>query len=172
MLLAAPAMFFWGVGTSTSAGNSIGWTHPQSSAALAVATIVIPALDAFFASRAVERLLDKASIAVNGRAARGSFLCLVIYEKYFELSHICYIWACATSCRGGLQRICGINRGHPQRNSQRIHSVLQSLSRLACFQFDGRAHTEILHSTSRFDYTQPATVSAFLTVLYGYAAVR
>lgn len=62
-LLAAPALFFWGVGTSAVGQESFGWSDSSSSAALAVATIVIPALDAFFASRQIGRYYDKASVA-------------------------------------------------------------------------------------------------------------
>ncbi|CAM9916475.1 unnamed protein product [Pylaiella littoralis] len=60
LLLSAPAMFFWGLGTSTVGDtSSLGWKEPTTSTALAVATIVIPAVDAFFASRRVEQWYDK-----------------------------------------------------------------------------------------------------------------
>eukprot|EP00752_Nemacystus_decipiens_P002733 g2552.t1 len=61
LLLSAPAMFFWGLGTSDIAQdeNGLGWTSSSSAAALAVATIVIPGIDAFFASKKVEQWYDK-----------------------------------------------------------------------------------------------------------------
>ncbi|CAN0111989.1 unnamed protein product, partial [Ectocarpus fasciculatus] len=59
LLLSAPAMFFWGLGTSTVAQGGMGWSESSSAAALAVATIVIPSIDAFFNSRKVEQWYDK-----------------------------------------------------------------------------------------------------------------
>lgn len=51
-LLGAPALFFWGVGTSgESIGGAIGWNEFLSASLLAVATIVIPAVDAFVNSQ-------------------------------------------------------------------------------------------------------------------------
>ena len=58
-LLSAPAIFFWGVATSDIGEDSLDWSKSTSAAALAVATIVIPGLDAFFANRIVEQWLDK-----------------------------------------------------------------------------------------------------------------
>ncbi|CAM9400743.1 unnamed protein product, partial [Laminaria digitata] len=58
-LLAAPAIFFWGVGTSDIGLHTLGWSKTSSAAALAVATIVIPGLDAFFANQRVEQWFDK-----------------------------------------------------------------------------------------------------------------
>eukprot|EP00903_Cladosiphon_okamuranus_P012426 g11642.t1 len=52
-LLGAPALFFWGVGTS-HIGTTFGWSDSTSAASLAVATIVIPATDAFVNSKSVE----------------------------------------------------------------------------------------------------------------------
>lgn len=49
-LLGAPALFAWGIGTS-DIGLTFGWGPSRSAAALAVATIVIPATDAFFNSK-------------------------------------------------------------------------------------------------------------------------
>ena len=59
LLLSAPAFFFWGVGTSDIGEDYWGWTHSSSAAALAVATIVIPGVDAFFANQRVEQQFDK-----------------------------------------------------------------------------------------------------------------
>lgn len=60
LFLSAPAMFFWGLGTSTvGMTHGMGWDDSASAAALAVATIVIPAVDAFFNSRKVEQWYDK-----------------------------------------------------------------------------------------------------------------
>ncbi|CAM9387717.1 unnamed protein product [Ascophyllum nodosum] len=49
--LAIPATFFWGTGTSKIGTYSLNWANSVSAAALAVATIVIPALDSFFSGR-------------------------------------------------------------------------------------------------------------------------
>eukprot|EP00904_Undaria_pinnatifida_P002684 jgi/Undpi1/12416/HiC_scaffold_5.g02088.m1 len=54
-LLSVPAMFFWGIGTSTIGTASLGWGDTTSAAALAVATIVIPAVDSFFAGSGARR---------------------------------------------------------------------------------------------------------------------
>lgn len=62
LLLAAPAMFFWGVGTSEIGETSLDWAATTSAPALAVATIVIPALDSFFASDSVEQWYDKVCV--------------------------------------------------------------------------------------------------------------
>lgn len=51
-LLASPAMFFWGLGTSSIATISFGWADTASAAILGVATIVIPAIDSFFSGPA------------------------------------------------------------------------------------------------------------------------
>lgn len=59
LLLSAPAIFFWGVATSDIGEDSLDWSKSSSAAALAVATIVIPGLDAFFANRRVEQWFDK-----------------------------------------------------------------------------------------------------------------
>lgn len=61
-LLTAPALFFWGLGTSNVAQQSFQWSDPSSSAAMAVATIVIPALDAFFGSQLIGDWYDKVSL--------------------------------------------------------------------------------------------------------------
>lgn len=148
MLLAAPAMFFWGIGTSTSAGNSIGWTHPQSSVALAVATIVIPALDAFSASRAVERWLDKVSIAVNGRIARWRFLrgdlrkCSVSFLVFWGARYI--LPGRAATFLRKKQRT---STAQFTAYSLRIATCRQCS--LCSFQFDVRVHTKISHSMLR-----------------------
>ncbi|CAM9955675.1 unnamed protein product [Scytosiphon promiscuus] len=52
-LLGAPALFFWGIGTS-DIGLTFEWSATRSAAALAVATIIIPAIDAFFNSKSVQ----------------------------------------------------------------------------------------------------------------------
>lgn len=58
---------FWdtrrGLGTSDVA-QDIGWSDSTSAAALAVATIVIPGIDAFFGSKKVEQWYDKVSTKV------------------------------------------------------------------------------------------------------------
>lgn len=60
LFLSAPAMFFWGLGTSNVGDTAgMGWGESATAAALAVATIVIPAVDAFFSSRRVEQWYDK-----------------------------------------------------------------------------------------------------------------
>lgn len=59
MLLAAPAMFFWGVGTSEIGEEVFDWGHTLSATVLAIATIIIPALDAFLNSQSVEHWYDK-----------------------------------------------------------------------------------------------------------------
>ena len=79
-LLSAPAIFFWGIGTSEIGTNSLGWSESTSAAALAVATIVIPGLDAFFANQNVEQWLDKVRNSV----------CLVRHMHLFMLS----AWVC------------------------------------------------------------------------------
>lgn len=53
LLLGFPALFFWGIGTS-DIGLTFGWGPSRSAAALAVATIIVPATDAFFNSKSVE----------------------------------------------------------------------------------------------------------------------
>ncbi|CAN0213218.1 unnamed protein product [Ectocarpus sp. 12 AP-2014] len=53
LLLGCPALFFWGIGTS-DIGLTFGWGPSRSAAALAVATIVVPATDAFFNSKSVD----------------------------------------------------------------------------------------------------------------------
>ncbi|CAM9199768.1 unnamed protein product, partial [Hapterophycus canaliculatus] len=63
-VLALPAMFFWGVGTSKIASNSFGWDETASAAALAVATIVIPALDIYFSGRGARATISVVSIAI------------------------------------------------------------------------------------------------------------
>eukprot|EP00904_Undaria_pinnatifida_P002482 jgi/Undpi1/12234/HiC_scaffold_5.g01910.m1 len=62
LLLGFPAMFFWGIGTS-DIGGTFGWEPALSAAALAVATICIPAVDAFLNSRSVELWYDQANQA-------------------------------------------------------------------------------------------------------------
>lgn len=52
-------MFFWGVGTSSIGSISLGWTATLSSTALAVATIIIPGVDALANSKSLERWFDK-----------------------------------------------------------------------------------------------------------------
>lgn len=53
-----------GLGTSSVGqdGDGLGWSESSSAAALAVATIVIPGIDAFFASKKVEQWYDKVSV--------------------------------------------------------------------------------------------------------------
>eukprot|EP00903_Cladosiphon_okamuranus_P019556 g17986.t1 len=58
VLLGAPAMFFWGVGTST-VGSRLGWSSSLSATSMAAATLVIPAIDSFFNSRRANHLGDK-----------------------------------------------------------------------------------------------------------------
>eukprot|EP00903_Cladosiphon_okamuranus_P012430 g11646.t1 len=59
LFLGAPALFFWGVGITSSIGLEIGWNESLSAALLAVATIVIPAVDAFFNSQQIELWYEK-----------------------------------------------------------------------------------------------------------------
>lgn len=54
-------MFFWGVGTSDIGPTSLGWSPTLSSTTLAVATIVIPAIDSFSHSKSLEEWYDKVS---------------------------------------------------------------------------------------------------------------
>lgn len=54
--LSIPAMFFWGVGTSSIGQNSFKWGETAAAAALAVASIVIPAIDSFFSGPGVQIL--------------------------------------------------------------------------------------------------------------------
>lgn len=70
-LLGAPAMFFWGVGTS-NIGATFGWSESLSATALAVATICIPALDAFFNSKVVEQWYEQVC-----RAGQQTAFCVV-----------------------------------------------------------------------------------------------
>ncbi|CAM9530471.1 unnamed protein product, partial [Sphacelaria rigidula] len=63
ILLSAPALFFWGIGTSDAGKITLGWDQSLSAAALAVATIVIPGVDAFFASQTAIQYLDQWSCA-------------------------------------------------------------------------------------------------------------
>lgn len=62
LMLSAPAMFFWGVGTSDIGQSSLQWSETSSAAALAVATIIIPGLDGFFGSHSVEQWYDKVCV--------------------------------------------------------------------------------------------------------------
>lgn len=62
LLLSAPAIFFWGIGTSDIGQDTLGWSKSAAGAALAVATIVIPGLDAFCANQRVEQWLDKVNM--------------------------------------------------------------------------------------------------------------
>lgn len=59
LALAAPAMFFWGIGTSTIAEDTLSWTSTSTATALAVATIIIPGIDAFTHSKSLERWYDQ-----------------------------------------------------------------------------------------------------------------
>ena len=63
-LLSAPAIFFWGVATSDIGEDSLSWSKSTSAAALAVVTIVIPGLDAFYANPRVEQWLDEVTIGL------------------------------------------------------------------------------------------------------------
>ena len=60
-LLSVPAMFVWGIGTSTIGLSALGWGDTASAAALAVATIVIPAMDSFFAGSDARRCWGRVS---------------------------------------------------------------------------------------------------------------
>jgi len=51
-------MWWWGLGTSNIAQEYFGWSETSSAASLAVATIVIPALDQFFGSHKMEKMYD------------------------------------------------------------------------------------------------------------------
>lgn len=55
-------MFFWGVGTSSIGSQSFDWAETGSAASLAVAIIVIPALDSFFSSSGVREAVDAVSV--------------------------------------------------------------------------------------------------------------
>ena len=61
LVTAAPAMWWWGIGTSRIAQDSFGWSDNLSAASLAVATIVIPALDQFLSSHMIENVYDVVS---------------------------------------------------------------------------------------------------------------
>eukprot|EP00903_Cladosiphon_okamuranus_P016949 g15624.t1 len=59
--LAGPAMFFWGISTSNIGQASFNMSETVSAA---VATIIIPALDSFFASGGARQTFSKVSIAI------------------------------------------------------------------------------------------------------------
>lgn len=59
LILATPAMFFWGIGTSDIAQDSFNWPLTSSAATLAVATLVIPGVDSFLGSYSVEKWYSK-----------------------------------------------------------------------------------------------------------------
>ncbi|CAM9983897.1 unnamed protein product, partial [Scytosiphon promiscuus] len=59
VVLGAPAMFFWGVGTSTVGTTGLGWSSSLSATSMAAATLAIPAVDSFFNSRKAYSLGDK-----------------------------------------------------------------------------------------------------------------
>ncbi|CAM9667909.1 unnamed protein product [Ectocarpus sp. 12 AP-2014] len=59
VLLGAPAMFFWGVGTSTVGQTALGWSSSLSATSMAAATLAIPAVDSFFNSRKASAIGDK-----------------------------------------------------------------------------------------------------------------
>ena len=59
--LSAPAMFVWGVGTSSIFEDGFDWPESRAAAVLAVGTIVIPAVDGFVNSQRVEQWNDKVS---------------------------------------------------------------------------------------------------------------
>ncbi|CBJ30072.1 Kinase, NEK [Ectocarpus siliculosus] len=62
VLLGAPAMFFWGVGTSTVGQTALGWSSSLSATSMAAATLAIPAVDSFFNSRKASAIGDKARL--------------------------------------------------------------------------------------------------------------
>ncbi|CAM9545376.1 unnamed protein product [Pylaiella littoralis] len=74
--LTIPAMFFWGLGTSKIASTSFGWAETAAAAALAVATIVIPALDTYFSGRGARATVSVITIflldLVDGRKAKST----------------------------------------------------------------------------------------------------
>lgn len=72
LMLSAPAMFFWGVGTSDIGQRTLQWSETSSAAALAVATIVIPGLDGFFGSNSVEQWYDKVYLVSITCVQRGT----------------------------------------------------------------------------------------------------
>lgn len=83
-MLSTPAIFFWGIGTSDIGKVSVGVSETSSAAALAVASIVIPGLDASFANQRVEQWLDKvnsAAIAPNGMHSRALLQCVSVRKK-------------------------------------------------------------------------------------------
>eukprot|EP00903_Cladosiphon_okamuranus_P016953 g15628.t1 len=61
-ILAIPAMFFWGLGTSKIAENTFEWPETASAAALAVASIVIPAIDTYCSGRGLRATLSVITI--------------------------------------------------------------------------------------------------------------
>lgn len=62
IFLGAPAMFFWGVGTSTIGQTSpLGWSPSLSATMMAAATICIPAIDSFLYSSSAVTWCDKVS---------------------------------------------------------------------------------------------------------------
>lgn len=72
MFLAAPALFFWGVGTSSIGEYSLNWDDTASATALAVATIIIPAIDAFCNSQRFEQWNDKVKRRMSCRPGGGT----------------------------------------------------------------------------------------------------
>eukprot|EP00752_Nemacystus_decipiens_P009953 g8876.t1 len=63
-LLASPAMFFWGISTSNIGQVSFNMSETVSAAALAVATIIIPALDSFFSGGGARQTFSTVFIAM------------------------------------------------------------------------------------------------------------
>lgn len=73
----APAMFFWGVGTSTIGQTSpLGWSPSLSATMMAAATICIPAIDSFLYSSSAVTWCDKASKGVIHSCTHKRFLFL------------------------------------------------------------------------------------------------
>lgn len=60
-LLAAPAMFVWGMGTSNIFEDGFDFEQSTTAAFLAVGSIVIPAVDSFVNSQRVEQWNDRVS---------------------------------------------------------------------------------------------------------------
>lgn len=58
-------MLFWGIGTSKIGAFSFGWEDTGSAAALAVATIIIPAIDSFMSGKGAREFWGTVSKATT-----------------------------------------------------------------------------------------------------------
>lgn len=77
-------MFVWGAGTSTVGEDSLDWGETVSATALAVGTIVIPAIDAFFNSQRFEQWIDKVRAIRSACRSLGTLVRILQHGNHYE----------------------------------------------------------------------------------------